>query len=100
MEAPRFRIRVTLLILPSFVPARLMAELDSAAGGEAVDIRAIRTLRSGGAEVATPVVIVALLLDFLRRNTKPLPVFTALGKPDVAFDAGFGRVAVVLTTAG
>lgn len=76
-----------------------MAELNSAADSEAEDVRAIRTLRSGRAEMAAPVGIVSVPLDFLRRNTKPLPVFTALGKPDAAFVAGFGRVAVVLTTA-
>lgn len=78
-----------------------MSELNSGAGGEAEDVRAVRTLRSGRAEMAAPVGIVSSLLDFLRRNTKPLPVFTAPGKPDAAFfDAGFCRVAVVLATAG
>ncbi|HAO43680.1 MAG TPA: hypothetical protein DEA80_00705 [Afipia sp.] len=96
MEAPRFRIRVTLLILLNLVPAGL----DSAAGGETEDVRAIRTLRSGRAEVAAPIGIVPLLLDFLRRNAEPPSVFTAPGKPDAVFAASFGRVAVVLTAAG
>ncbi len=76
-----------------------MAELDSAAGGEAENVRAICTIRSGRAEMAAPVGIVSVPLNFLRRDTKPLPVFTAFGKPDATFVAGFGRVAVVLTAA-
>lgn len=100
MEAPRFHIKVTLLILLSFVPVRRIAKLDSATGGETEDVCAVRTLRSGRAEMAAPVGIVPVLLDFLRRDAKPLPVFTTLGKPDAVFLAGFGRVAVVLTTAG
>jgi hypothetical protein len=50
--------------------------------------------------VTPSVGIVSFLLDLLRRNTKPPPVFTTSGKPDAAFDAGFGRIAVVLTAAG
>jgi hypothetical protein len=76
------------------------AELDSAADGEAEDLRAIRPLRSWRAEMVSPVGIVSVVFDFLRRDRKPLPVFTAPGKPDAAFVVGFGRVAVVLATAG
>ncbi len=77
-----------------------MAELDSVAGDEAEDVRAICVLGSRGAEMAAPVGIVLVLLDFFRWNTNPPTVFTTLGKPDAVFVAGFGRIAVVLTTAG
>lgn len=73
-------------------------ELDSAPGGEAEDFRAIRTLWSGRAEMTASVGVIPVSLNFLRRDTKPLPVFTASGKPDASFVAGFGRVAVVLIT--
>ena len=76
------------------------SELHSVAGDEAENVHEIYALRSRCAEMAAPVGTVSVVLDFLRRDTKPLTVLSTLGKPDAVFVAGFGRIAVVLTTAG